>query len=133
MWNDPEKIAAMEALKDATAPLKDRPAPVLVENILGALAQRAAAKGDLEKIIETRVIRALTPIMLEMKSAFETGEAEKVAQISRGILKGLGFVISTTLHYVPPPYLATAVTMLFKSATERGFVDITTVPKEPKK
>jgi hypothetical protein len=125
-WDDPEMIAAMEALKDEPAPVPDR----LTEKILSELERRAAAQGDLEKITETRVMRALTPVALEMKSAFEASDHEKVARISRGILKGLGFGISAVLPYVPAPYRTTAITMLFKSASEHGVVDLVTEPKK---
>ena len=127
MWNDSEKIAAMEALKDEPAPVKDKAAEALLASL------EKSAGGDLAKITQARVMRLLTPVVLEMKTAFEARDAEKVSQISRGMLRGLGFGISTTLPFVPPPYMATALTMLFEYATQSGVIDVTAVPKEPKK
>ena len=129
MWNDPEKIAAMEAAKNEPEPVRD----TVAENLIADLEESAG--GNLARITQARVMRALLPILLDMKAAFEAKDADKVADMSRGILRGLGFGLCTTLHYVPPPYVSTALKIVLQYAQRDGLVGVTSslVPMEPKK
>jgi hypothetical protein len=129
MWDDPAKIAAMEAEKNKPEPIRD----TVAENLMADLERKAG--DNVASITQARVMRLLTPVLLDMKAAFAAEDAAKVADMSRGILKGLGFGLCTTLHFVPPPYITTAIKILLEYATRDGLVGVESslVPKEPKK
>jgi hypothetical protein len=129
MWNDPEKLAAMEALKDEPAPADK----ALSERLLDVLKKRAETSADPERLVYARVMAALAPIFVEMRELKrqDTNESRaKAISMTFGMLDGLGFGIATVLTYVPPMHYDTALQSLFASAKRQGFdVEFLEVPK----
>jgi hypothetical protein len=134
MWNDPAKIAAMEAAKNEAPPA---PAgPPLHPLVLALLAEvDRRAETSLRKRTYARVMHALVPIFSEMRAKRHLdskAETEALFDMVQGMIEGLGFGIATLLTYVPPAHADDALRLLFREANRCGF-DISFGDEEPKK
>lgn len=134
-WNDPDVIAAMEALK------AEEPAPAERLAVVQRLVDLAARVGGLDNATHARVIDLLAPVFLDMKAAVEKRDSSTYHPMSAGMLRALGFAFGGCMLYVPPASRQDAIRLFFANANVEGRIafdiDVTTVdvtpPGEPKK
>jgi hypothetical protein len=120
MWNDPKKLAAMQAaMKEAAAAAPKGPLQPLISALLAEVERRG------EKNLQThtygRVMKALVPIFVEMREKRMRDDATGLFDLTQGMIEGLGFGIATVLTYVPPKYVDDALRLLFRDANKCGY------------